>query len=693
LISGRLELVVNTVAGLNPCCLRDVKTGRVYADGDYVWPGDDRPQLEKKPERIRDSKGGEILRFSGRLGSLAVEQTFTAPANESGVILEQITVRNPTQQSLDAKDFRCGFSKRIRNGEEWSPEAEAFRFCPVPYRRETDGKLQEFPLREIAEHGTAYGGWEMIASQQPPHQTPAWGAEGWVWSQGTASFLIAKHNPDAMEWSLMEPIKRASDTAVRFGGAGQWKYGHPEGVSRLEPGQSFTFGETRYQVVDGDWKQAYYAYRRHMDGKGCGIRKNYDPPVHWNELFDNEYFFKAGPICRLGVYSAEANQKLLQELYTLDQMKAEAAKAKSLGCQSLYLDPGWDIGASQHIWDAARLGSMESFVKMLKDDYGLRVSLWIGLGGVPPTFADPDACPVEAQVVDQDGHRTQVHCVSSPAFLETKTERLLEVCRRGVAFLMFDSTQYSGPCYDKSHGHSVPSTREEHAKSLLTLVQRVKEKYPQTLIEVHDLITGPCGIHYTPTYFGYAGANSFDCLWGHEFMWNSLDDLLSGRAKSLYYYNLAYSIPLYLHVSLKQDNENALVFWWYASVCRHLGVGGKPDSPAVWEADRQAMQTYLSLKPFYARGIFYGLDETVHAHTLPDVHQSVVNVFNLEETPAQKQVRWRLSEIGLPSGTVQVENATFRQDGDEVVLNMSIPPCGHQWVKVSVTSESEKPEQ
>ena len=247
-----------------------------------------------------------------------------------------------------------------------------------------------------------------------------------------------------------------------------------------------------------------------------------------------------------------------------------------------------------------------------------------------PTFADPDACPVEARVVNQDGKRTDIHCFASPAFLDTKEKRLLELCRQGVAFMMFDSTQYSGPCYDKTHGHRIPSTREEHAKAVLDLVQRVKRRYPQTLIEVHDFISGPCGVHYTPTYFNYAQPHSFDCLWGHEFMWNAMDDLLSGRAISLYYYNLAYSIPLYLHVNLKQDNDNALMFWWYASTCRHLGVGGKP-GPTVWEADKRAMQAYRSLKRFYAQGVFYGIDETVHAHTLPDVRESVINVFNLEK--------------------------------------------------------------
>ena len=378
--------------------------------------------------------------------------------------------------------------------------------------------MREFPLREVAAHGMAYSGWF-----EPAVQTPIWGAEGWVWSYGTATLLIAKYNPVAMEWSLMEPVRRGSETVVRFGGAGRWKHGHPEGAAQLTPGQSFDFGSTRLQVVDGGWKPAYYAYRRAVESSGCRKPRGYNPPVHWNELYDNEFFFKAAPICNLNTDQDALRatlQKLEQEFYSLNHMRAEAAKAKELGCEVLYLDPGWDT-SSTHIWDASRLGTLPSFVKKLKEEYGLqnRVSLWIGLGGMPPTYADPTACPVEAQVVNKEGKRTRIFCFASPAFLDTKEERLLDLCRHGVAFLMFDSDQYSGPCYDKTHGHSIPSTREEHAKALMELVHRVKRKYPQTLIEMHDFITGPSGTHYTPTYFGYARPNSFDCLWGHEFMW------------------------------------------------------------------------------------------------------------------------------------------------------------------------------
>lgn len=688
LTNGPLELTIETKPGVNARLLRNTASGELYADRDYSWPGGEFPRMEKAPAIAKGKDRTLTVRFKGLLDSILVEQTFTAPGDEPGVILESITIRNPSTKAVVTADFRCGFTKRIREDQAWSQDAGKVRICPVPYRRETNGAVQDFPLREVAEHRMSYAGWaETLCT------TPVWGAEGWVWSSGAGTLLLAKHNPDGMEWSLMEPLKRRAGTDIRFGGAGQWKHGHPEGSTELLPGKSYRFGETRFQAIDGDWKQAYYAYRHYLDSKGCKTPKEYNPPVHWNELYDNEYYSKVVAMCddyfgpsKPGFCPEfyKTAKKLLDEYYSLELMKAEAAKARELGCEALYLDPGWDIGGPDlHVWDAGRLGPMGSFVKMVRNDYGLKgVSLWCSLGGVPPTIGDPTACPLEARVLTRDGKKADLLvCCPSPGFLDTKEKRLLELCRNGASFLMFDSDQYSGPCYDKTHGHSIPSTREEHAKALFELARRVKKKYPHVLIEMHDPITGPSSIHYTPTYYGYAPPRSFDCLWGHEFMWSPMDDLLSGRAISLYYYNLAYSIPLYLHVNLKQDNENALVFWWYASTCRHLGVGGKPGSK-VWEAEKQAMRTYLGLKRFYTRGVFYGIEETVHAHTLPDIRESVLDVFNLGDQPAEKAVRIRLSDIGLPAGPIQVGGAAFTVEGDEITLTMPIPPRGHQLVKI-----------
>jgi hypothetical protein len=139
---------------------------------------------------------------------------------------------------------------------------------------------------------------------------------------------------------------------------------------------------------------------------------------------------------------------------------------------------------------------------------------------------------------------------------------------------------------------------------------------------------------------------------------------------------------MYLHFDLRKDNANAFGFWWYASTCRHLGMGGKSTDPAIWEAHKKAMKTYLPLKRFYTQGIFYGLDEAIHCHTLPDLGECVINCFNIEDKPVKKEVRFRLSEIGLPAGAVKIEGAPFQQKGDEIVLDLSLPALGHQLVRV-----------
>jgi hypothetical protein len=109
-------------------------------------------------------------------------------------------------------------------------------------------------------------------------------------------------------------------------------------------------------------------------------------------------------------------------------------------------------------------------------------------------------------------------------------------------------------------------------------------------------------------------------------------------------------------------------------------MGGKPTDPAVWEAQKLAMKTYLPLKRFYAQGDFYGLDETIHVHTLPDLKESVIDCFNLERQPVVRHLEFRLSDIGLPSQKIAMEGASFTLNGDKIELDVSIPAMAHQLI-------------
>ena len=62
----------------------------------------------------------------------------------------------------------------------------------------------------------------------------------------------------------------------------------------------------------------------------------------------------------------------------------------------------------------------------------------------------------------------------------------------------------------------------------------------------HDMVAGGSVLRYTPVYYKYGLPGSYDENWGFELMWQPMEDTLSGRARSLYYNNLACNVPLYL---------------------------------------------------------------------------------------------------------------------------------------------------
>ncbi|OQA01899.1 MAG: hypothetical protein BWY71_00218 [Planctomycetes bacterium ADurb.Bin412] len=666
LVSGRLELVVQTKDGINAHRLRDTQTGRVYADGDYLWPGGTFPQLWSKPVIKTLPEGGKAIILNGKLADLLISQQFTIPQGKPGVILEKITITNPGTSLLDTSRFACGFARRLTD------DAEALRsqFCYIPFRR-YHSLVRDFTPADMI----------------PAAAGTVWGSEGWAWSQGQNTLLITKYNNDDMEWSLLEVVKPENEkAALRFGGCGLWGRGDPERAASLKPGQAFTFGITRFEVLDGDWKDAFYAHRAFMDGQGHALPNDYNPPVHWNELYDNEYYFKV----TAGAFQQPSFVKETQKkYYTLDHMKAEAAKASELGCECLYLDPGWDTGPSHFVWDEARLGTQRDFIKMLRQEYGIQhLGLWCALAHTPPGYTDPKPYSVDVARLDENGnvitflwqagspdqHEAQpVICSYSPAFHDVKLKQMLKLCEDGAKFLMFDGSQYTGPCYDSSHGHSIPLTRHEHVMGYYGILAEVMRQYPETLIELHDPVLGPSSERYTPIYFCHARPATFE-LWGYEYMWGPMGNLLSGDSTMLYYTNLAYNIPIYLHINLKDDNANALVFWWNASLCRHLGVGGKHPDENVWQAHKDAMQTYLRLKPFFTQGEFYGLDEMIHVHTLKEKNAAVINCFNLAETPETKTFTFNLSQMGLSANAkYEIKGASsFKQDGDQMEVKVEL---------------------
>ena len=196
-----------------------------------------------------------------------------------------------------------------------------------------------------------------------------------------------------------------------------------------------------------------------------------------------------------------------------------------------------------------------------------------------------------------------------------------------------------------------------------------------------------------PIYYGYGKcpegeeecqALGFDTAWAFELMWRPMEDLTSGRSVALYYYNLAYSLPLYLHIDLRTDNPHAIVFWWYASTCRHLGIGGSHTDPAVRQAQKEGMANYRRLKPYFAAGAFYGIDEQTHVHAAREGGSAVMNCFNLDDRPVEKQIRFEPARLGLsPAKNYRFAGASVTGRGDAYVATVSIPAMGHTLVEVT----------
>ncbi|MBI4558904.1 MAG: hypothetical protein HY706_15080 [Candidatus Hydrogenedentes bacterium] len=664
--NGTLELTLDVgTPTMGPLLLRNAINDTDYADLPYLYrvnEDDSPPQLERYEHQVVD--GAPTLILHGRKGDWGIEHRFTF---SSDWLEENLQIINHGNAPVDTSKLAFGFVKQLgAPGAPWALKDS--RLVPIPYRRDTcspAGAYEDIPFSELT---WRRGYFRELWNNAAP--SPIFGSEGWSWLTRDAGLTWIKYNPDAMEFSLVEPFWMGDQYVFRFGGCGLWKLGDPEPARQLAPGASFTFGTTYYTTRANRRRGAYAAFRDFMDAKGHRFPNNYNPPVHWNELYDNPLWW--GP---------DTPERRAQH-YRLEDIVLEAEKAAELGCESLYLDPGWDTSFASTLWSDGRLAkNQREFVNLLKNRYHMVLALHCPLAA----WSDVNAYPVEARRMDEQGKVLEGLCGASSAYLNTKAQRLIKLCDDGAAFLMYDGTWYPGPCYDSRHGHSIPLTRHEHVMAYRELLARVKRAHPEVLIELHDPILGGVVARYSPTYFLHALPDSFDELWGFEYMWDPMDDLISGRAISLYYVNLAYNIPIYLHIDLRKDNEHALEFWWYASTCRHLGIGGKHSDPKVWTAHKAAMREYLARKAFYTRGAFYGLDETVHAHTLAEEGRCVLNVFNLGDVAVERQIRFRLGDVGLQPGSdtvVAVRGAEASVRGEDVTIWVNLPARGHTLVEI-----------
>ena len=642
--------------------IQDHKANFNFCSGSYLYQAVCRDGNQRVIfsglENARFSLSEDRLEIRGEIAGLSLEHSFWLP--RARMILEEtIRLTNPTDHTIELVDFTCAARCILTNPVgKIRPEVGEDRFQAIPfYRHPTDptdvdhdyavSSLLAYAGREprVNELAAIPEGHGFVPSDRRF-------SEGWAWQHGSTTLGIFKFNQDYMEFSTLGLEDTSEGVMLRFGGAGMME-DEPSCLRGILPGQKIQLGVTRYETVEGGYVQASSAFRRMLDENGCRFPDHYNPPVHWNELYDN-------PEWNLGSPGQPPGKRMTRPLaYTRQLLRVEAAKAKDYHCEALYLDPGWDTDFGSFLWGEAWLGDRKTFIEEIWRDYNLRVSLhtplatWMSWDG-----RSVDTWPAAAVRMDASGNFVPGSiCLGAQQYLDEAEKRLLAHCEDGVVYLMFDGNWWNGGCWNPDHGHPVPYTFESHCRANLDLAQRIHARHPEILIEMHDMIAGGSVLRYTPVYYKYGLPRSYDENWGFELMWQPMEDIRSGRARALYYYNLACNVPAYLHIDLRDDNKNLLVFWWYASTCRHLGIGGTHADPAVAQAHKLAMRHYRSLERFYKRGDFYGISESIHLHALPEENSFVVNLFNLTDEEQIVSGSIAVNEIGLARDVYYIQPA------------------------------------
>ena len=635
--------------------LHDLVMDFTLADGAYFYrasrPCDEGTIVARWLKDVAVKVNGDNLEITGVLAGLELQHHLRLPTNHA-LLEECIILHNPTGTVIELENFATGMRRRIADAVgRIAPELKNDRLIAIPFRHrpsdpsdfDIDFQLADLIQQPGREHraNTGSPSWPQYG-YLPSMQ---WASEGWAWTHGEHTLGIFKFNQEAMEFGVLSPETDEDGLDLRFGGANMVA-GDPSSLCNILPGQTIKLGLTRYETVKGDYKQAFYAFRAFLDENGCRFPKSYNPPVHWNELYDN-------PEWHLSSAGEPAGPRMTRQLtYTKSLIEEEAKKACEYNCESLYLDPGWDTDFGTFLWGEQWLGPRKQFIQEIRKRYGLGVSLHCPLA----TWVSRDRrgvsnWPSDAFQMDADGEIVEGEiCLGSQQYLNQAAKRLLDHCTDGIVFLMFDGNWWNGGCWNPKHGHPVPYRMEDHIRANVELARRIHEKYPGVLIEMHDMIAGGSVQRYTPVYYKYGLPGSYDENWGFELMWEPMEDIRSGRACSLYYYNLGCNVPIYLHIDLRDDNEHCLVLWWYASTCRHLGIGGTHNNPAVAQAQKLAMKKYHQLEQFYKRGEFYGMHQEAHVHVLREEQAFVVNLFNLSD------------ESRIVSGTIGFEEMSLTRD-------------------------------
>ncbi len=666
---SRFQLDISYDEQIQKICLIDSYSGVAYADSDYRYSayiestngitcldGLYQPRVD---EHISD-KGGRIVIISGILGSgplagsIRVEHRFYIPEDDE-YLEERLVLRNTGSVSLAVPGYRFGLRKRLAPSKQYGGpgvDIEHFRLVAVPFRLQPNGQKHDYQLDDM------YNGRYQCAVSGDMHRFNASvdddgraRSEGWAFTDGENGLLVMKYNPNMIEYSMLETETTGTTRHLNFGGAAPSLFGEPVNAGRLAAGGEIAFGKTRYHFYEGLWRRAYYLFRDFMSTMGHGIPDNYNPPVIWS------------------VRSPDLQNTTPAEIVE------EARRAKHVGCSAISLGSAWESVRGSAKWDIERLGEPTELLGTLKKDFGFEVNVNAGGRAYGDSFPGDYRKSVDGCIGFSSPYKENPFyepCVCYKRYQNDLVKRLSEVVKHGVDYVTFREFDWRGPCYEQSHGHAMPSAPGIHGESVVEIVRHLKENHPQIGAKMDDPVW-PSGVRYLPPYYLYDQGATFEEISAFGFSNDPLDALLSGKALALFYYNLAYDLPLTIRLDMTKDNDNCLAFWYYASTVRHLGICSSVFDQDRFDAYRNAIDTYTKLKTIYTQGVFYGWDELTHAHVLSEQSLCVINAFNITDVQVNKQLEVRLNDMGILD-EVCVEGSNSCTVGNKLILNLDIPP-------------------
>ncbi|MBP1994897.1 hypothetical protein [Paenibacillus eucommiae] len=656
-------------------CLISVDSQESYSDLPYQYAlrysRNDQEIYEGNLEMstMTHSEDDAELQGSFAASGILLKQRFR---HEGDGISEEISITNPNIHPLMLKQVYFGFTKKLEDKSD-------YRLRAIPFLVQLDGSVHDYTIKQLVEGQAINADQTDLSREEPLLLKEGLRSEAWAWGDDHHGIVIIKYNNEQVEYSVARAANEQGEAVLRYGGAGLSLFSEPSDSSTLEPGQTFTFGKTYYFPYEGNIQTAYAVYRTFLENRGHTFGRTYNPPVNWNVLYD------------IGWHHSNAEQ--LRIHYHKEAIMKEASKAKDIGCELLYLDPGWEVAEGLTLWDESRLGDVSELVHELKEQYNLDLGYRTILRAYKDGWNEDHYVRHSYGLMQPDrmepvwGYHFWEPCLCDPEYFNEKLQRILAITKQGMRFMMFDEMDWRGPCSNPNHGHQVPSTAIDHIKAVYRLAGEVRRQYPAVLTEVHDPVWPWTTSLYVPTYFrqGPEGVGYYDENWGFEYMWNCIEDLKTGKALALYYYNLGCSIPLYLHITMAADNDACVFFWWTASTVRHLGIGGKYSHPTVEFAGelvaydqekrysdyRDQLSVYQKLKPYFVRGTFHGIAEHVHLHTLEGTSGGVINVFNLMEEERELEFTISLALLGGEEDLL-VTGAEASWSNEEVTFRLTL---------------------